>query len=84
MTEGEECLDRAKMAETQRQTQLGHALAAINPLFKRKCDSGFRNGAYSAITEAEFGSHLGNAGCRFCSSENNGLRLLPTWRGWFI
>ena len=62
MTEGEVCLDYAKMAETQRQTQLDHALAAKKVLFKRKRDSGFQDEGRLAIIGAEFRSHLGNVG----------------------
>jgi hypothetical protein len=62
MTEGEVCLDYAKMAETQRQTQLDHALAAKKVLFKRKRDSWFQNEGRLAIIGAEFRSHMGNVG----------------------
>ena len=62
MTEGEVCLDYAKAAETQRQTQLGHASAAKNPLYKRKRDSWFQDEARLAIIGAEIRSHLGNVG----------------------
>ena len=66
MTEGEVCLDYAKAAETQRQTQLGHASAAKNPLYKRKRDSWFQDEARLAIIGAEIRSHLGNVGLVKC------------------
>ena len=62
MTEGEVCLDYAKMAETQRQTQRDHASAIKKAPFKRKRDSGFQDEGRWAIIGAEFGSHLGNVG----------------------
>ncbi len=62
MTEGEVCLDYAKMAETQRQPRLDHALAAKKVLFKRKCDSGFHDEGRLAIIGAEFRIHMGNVG----------------------
>ena len=62
MTEGEVCLDCAKMAETQRQTQLDRASAVKNPPFKRKRYSWFQDEARLAIIGAEYGSHLGNVG----------------------
>jgi len=62
MTEGEVCLDYAKMAETQRQTQLDRASAVQNPPFKRKRNSWFHNEGRVVTTGAEFRSHLGNIG----------------------
>ena len=62
MTEGKVCLDRAKIAETQRQTQLDRASAAKNPFFKRKHNLWFQDGACLATIGAEFRSHLGNVG----------------------
>lgn len=62
MTEGEVCLDHAKMAETQRQARLDHASAVKKALFKWKCDSGFHDEGRLAIIGAEFRSHLGNVG----------------------
>ena len=43
MTEGEVCLDYAKMAETQRQTQLDHASAVKKAPFKRKRNLKYRH-----------------------------------------
>ena len=62
MTEGEVCLDRAKMIETQRQPRLDRTSAVKNPLFKRKRDSWFQDEGRLAIIGAEFWSHLGNVG----------------------
>jgi hypothetical protein len=62
MTEGEVCLDRAKMIETQRQPRLDRASAAKKAPFKWKCNLWFQDEGRLAIIEAEFGSHLGNVG----------------------
>jgi len=62
MTEGEVCLDYAKMAETQRQTQFDRASAVQNPLFKRNRYSWLYNEGRVVTIGAEFGSHPGNIG----------------------
>lgn len=62
MTEGEVCLDYAKMAETQRQTQLDRASAVKKAPFKWKRNLWFQDEGRLAIIEAEFRSHLGNVG----------------------
>lgn len=64
MTEGEVCLDYAKMAETQRQTQLDHASAVKKAPFKRKCVSRLQNEGRLAIIGAVFRSHMGNVGSK--------------------
>jgi len=71
MTEGEVCLDYAKMAETQRQTQLGHASAVKKALFKRKRNLWFKDEGRLAIIGAEFKSHLGNVGLMVLMPERN-------------
>jgi hypothetical protein len=62
MTEGEVCLDYAKMAETQRQTQLDRASAVKNPPFRRKRGSCLQDEGRLAIIRSEFGGHMGNVG----------------------
>ena len=42
MTEGEVCLDYARMAETQRQTQLGHASAVKRVFFSENAIYGYK------------------------------------------
>ncbi|MDA0305039.1 MAG: hypothetical protein O3B76_01965 [Proteobacteria bacterium] len=62
MTEGEVCLDRAKMAETQRQTQLDRASAVKKAPFKRKRNLWLQDEGRLAIIGAVFKIHLGNVG----------------------
>lgn len=73
MTEGEVCLDRAKMIETQRQPRLDRTSAVKNPLFKRKRDSWFQDEGRLAIIGAEFWSHLGNVGGEHLLDNGNHL-----------
>lgn len=76
MTEGEVCLDRAKMAETQRQTQLDRASAVKKALYKRKRIPCFHDEARLATIGSEFRSHLGNVGALDkCAGERDARRL---------
>ena len=62
MTEGEVCLNYAKMAETQRQTQLDRTSAVKNPLLKRnRCLWLYAEGHVVMIC-ADFRRNLGYIG----------------------
>ncbi len=62
MTEGEVCLDCAKMTETQQQLRLGHASAIKEVPFMRKRNLWLQDKGRLAIIGGEFRSHLGNVG----------------------
>lgn len=79
MTEGEVCLDYAKMAETQRQTQLNRAPAVKKALFKRKRNSWFQDEGRLAIIGAEFRSHLGNVGYIISNARIEGTGFVADW-----
>lgn len=56
------CLDYAKIAEIQRQTQLHHAPPVKNPLFKHNQNSWFHDEGSLATIGTKFKSRLGNVG----------------------
>ena len=74
MTEGEVCLDYAKMAKTQRQSQLDRASAIKNPLFKRKRGSCLQDEGRLVTIGAEFRSRIGNVGSNRATSITQALR----------
>jgi hypothetical protein len=62
MTEGEVCLDYAKMAETQRQTQLDHAWRPKRCFLSENAIQDCKIRAVWLPSEVEFRRHLGNVG----------------------